>query len=115
MRRIDTLAEDPEAFGGTLERESAWTEDVWLARVGELAPFVVEDKGRPVAAARLVTGADGWVAPEARRRGLGAELLDAAVEACLVAGHASVRLHVTEGNEPARGLYRLRGFGCNGR
>ena len=120
--RLRALAEDPAAFGSTLERESVWSEAEWRARIAEVAPFVVEEEGRPMATAGLATDPDGmphvvamWVAPEARRRRLATALLEAAVQACRAAGHTAVRLHVAEDNGPARALYLRHGFVDTGR
>ena len=50
------------------------------------------------------------VAPEARRAGLGALLLDAAATAARAAGAQRMFLEVDAGNEPAIRLYRNGGF-----
>src|SRR5215207_2407480 len=73
--------------------------------------------GAPAGFALLgVRGADGWiggmgVVPEARRRGLGRALMEAAVEAARGRGVRVLRLEVLEQNEPAARLYRQLGFG----
>jgi hypothetical protein len=38
--RLRALAEDPAAFGSTYEREAAWSDDGWRARIAELAPVL---------------------------------------------------------------------------
>lgn len=50
------------------------------------------------------------VAPHAQRRGLGARLLDALLDAARRGGAASVLLEVRADNEPAKALYAARGF-----
>jgi ribosomal protein S18 acetylase RimI-like enzyme len=56
-----------------------------------------------------------YVAPEFRRRGVGAALLDAAVaHARALPGLRYVRLTVNASNQPARVLYESRGFECVG-
>lgn len=55
------------------------------------------------------------VAPVARRRGLGAALLAAAMGAARARGAEAMFLEVSEGNAPARALYRSFGFAEVGR
>lgn len=55
------------------------------------------------------------VVPEARRRGIGAELVTAAGAAALLRGAASMHLEVAENNHAARGLYAKLGFAEAGR
>jgi ribosomal protein S18 acetylase RimI-like enzyme len=51
-----------------------------------------------------------WVAPEARGRGVGAALLDAAITWARARKAAEVRLDVTAGDGAAARLYRRMGF-----
>jgi ribosomal-protein-alanine N-acetyltransferase len=55
------------------------------------------------------------VAPEVRGQGLGALLLEAALERLMAAGAREVFLEVREGNAPAQALYHRRGFRAIGR
>lgn len=55
------------------------------------------------------------VRPQARRRGLGARLLDAAAGRAKASGATRLFLEVAEDNGPARGLYQHRGFQAAGR
>lgn len=55
------------------------------------------------------------VAPQARRRGVGASLVTAIGVAALVRGAASMHLEVAEDNEPARALYLKLGYEEAGR
>jgi len=55
------------------------------------------------------------VAPAARRRGVGAVLLDRILKAAAEFGARSVFLEVRESNEEARKLYEARGFEIAGR
>jgi ribosomal protein S18 acetylase RimI-like enzyme len=48
--------------------------------------------------------------PQFRRRGLGAMVLEATVEAATAAGASSVSLEVLDGNDAALGLYERHGF-----
>lgn len=55
------------------------------------------------------------VAPEARRRGVGAALVTAACVAALMRGATSMHLEVAEDNAAARALYRRLGYEEAGR
>ena len=55
------------------------------------------------------------VAPHARRRGIGALLLDRILRAAAAFGAKTVFLEVRESNEEARKLYEARGFEVAGR
>ena len=55
------------------------------------------------------------VAPEVRRRGVGAELVTAAAAAVVVRGALSVHLEVAEDNAAARALYAKLGYQEAGR
>ncbi len=55
------------------------------------------------------------VAPDARGRGVGARLLDAALAEAVRRGAATTYLEVRESNGPARQLYASRGFEVRGR
>ncbi|MXN65181.1 GNAT family N-acetyltransferase [Stappia sp. GBMRC 2046] len=89
-----------------------------LSRVaGEVIAFIARDEaGRPVGTAiatidrDLVGIYDVAVAPAARRRGLGARLVEKCLDAGSVRGCAYSWLQVTAENEPARRLYGKLGF-----
>lgn len=55
------------------------------------------------------------VVPEARRRGVGAALVNAAIAAVLARGASSMHLEVAEPNQAARALYAKLGFTEAGR
>lgn len=121
--RLRALADAPDAFGSTLEREQAFGEADWRRRVGGVGPVLVAyDAEEPVAMGGLfVPDDDGpamvwgmWTAPDARRRGIGRQVLDALLEWCRDRGR-DVVLDVTEGNPAARALYVGRGFRSTGR
>jgi ribosomal protein S18 acetylase RimI-like enzyme len=131
--RLAALAEAPHAFGSTLAREQAFTEDVWRLRAGSGRTFGAFDGAQIVG---LATGfpADGlpatgatvtslpgddqpvwhlvgmWVAPGCRGQGVAARLVDAICEQARQAGARTVTLRVTEVNDRARTFYRRFGF-----
>jgi len=121
--RLRALAEDPYAFGSTVEREQGFDDDVWrirvaagrtfLARSGEqvvgIASFYVEDDRERER--QLVSM---WVAPKVRGAGVGELLVRAAREAAAVEGARALTLFVADGNDRARRFYEHLGFRATG-
>ncbi|HJQ48142.1 MAG TPA: GNAT family N-acetyltransferase [Amycolatopsis sp.] len=114
--RLAALAEAPHAFGTRL---SEWQgagdfEARWRGRLTDVdLNLLAAYDGEP---AGIVSGMNShgvvqvlslWVAPFARGRGVGDELLRAVVR---WAGGRRVMLRVVEGNRPAEKLYRRNGF-----
>jgi ribosomal protein S18 acetylase RimI-like enzyme len=106
--RLRALADSPDAFGSTLEREQAFAEADWRRRVsGQVV--VVLDPG-PVSVGGLFD--DGvshvwgmWTDPTHRRRGHARAILDS-----LIPPDAPVELHVNIANHGARTTYERYGF-----
>jgi ribosomal protein S18 acetylase RimI-like enzyme len=121
--RLQALADAPDAFGSTLERELARTVDDWRRWLSPGATFILEDRGMAcglVACAPEATDATVvdlmamWVAPAARGSGA-ADALVAQVIAWARAGDARVvRLQVIGNNVRARRLYERHGFRVTG-
>lgn len=123
--RLRSLADSPDAFSQTLTSAEAVMDALWQSRLiaaaqGELDdPLVAELDGQPVGMLWAKVDRDDlgavdlfqvWVAPEARGRGVGAELIRTAVEWAAARGSREVRLSVTCGETPARRLYEREGF-----
>jgi ribosomal protein S18 acetylase RimI-like enzyme len=114
--RLRALADTPTAFGSSLARERAFTDDEWRQRLsGPNATFLADD-----GAAGTATGIRGeggrrelvgmWVDPAARGTGA-ADALIASVRAWAVGdGGLVLTLGVTEGNDRARRVYVRNGF-----
>lgn len=119
--RLRALADTPDAFGITLAEdlqkpEAGWRERLQLAGA---ATFLAVVDGRDVG---LVVGAPYagtppaaglfamWVAPQARRRGVGAALVEAHLAWARAQGATRVLLDVADANAPAIGLYDALGF-----
>ncbi len=114
--RLRSLREDPSAFSSST---TAWTgsqdtEDRWRTRLADGACFIAYAGATPVGMVAGMTGADGtnqlismWVAPEARRQGIGAELIDAVVA---WNGNRPLSLRVIDGNVAAIRAYEDRAF-----
>jgi ribosomal protein S18 acetylase RimI-like enzyme len=118
--RLRSLAEDPDAFGSTYERDAARPTDWWQNRAAstEQATFVIIDEHERwlgLALVRPDTGPEAvinamWVAAEARRQGAGRMLLDACLEWARSRHFRSVTLSVKADNAPARAAYAAAGF-----
>ncbi len=123
--RLQALADAPQAFGSTYEREAAYGEDVWIGRLGTLAntTIVCECSGTPCGLVTLVrderdhrTGwlVGMWVAPSFRGSGAADRLVASVLEWAGQHGISTVRLHVADGNARAERVYRRHGFSRTG-
>lgn len=113
--RLRSLADAPDAFGSTLERESAFVESDWRARMTNPAVVVLDDD-RPVACGAVFPNRPGraaivamWVDPAARGRGLSRRVLDALV-ASMAGSGLTLELGVNRSNPVARAAYLSYGF-----
>ena len=117
--RLRSLADAPDAFGSTLERELAFSETDWRDRLkkGPRVLVLVDDVpvalggGFPNGDALMVFGM--WTDPAHRRRGHADAVLD------VVVGWARERdlpvvLHVNVANPGARRAYERYGFVATG-
>jgi predicted GNAT family acetyltransferase len=116
--RLRALADSPDAFGSTLEREQDLEEKEWRRR--SVRPvWVAQVDGRPVAmagtflhdGALLVWGM--WTDPAHRGQGLARALLDALIGPAVAEGRP-VALHVNVANPGARAFYEGYGFVATG-
>jgi GNAT superfamily N-acetyltransferase len=119
--RLHALADAPMAFGSTLAQEEAFSDDVWHDRAAGSAEgvdritFIAEREGRWLGMATgLLGGPDDsfpmlvgmFVDGSARRRGLGADLVESIVRWVQDRGCGKLILWVTSNNEAAVELYR---------
>jgi ribosomal protein S18 acetylase RimI-like enzyme len=117
--RVRSLRDAPEAFSVSLAETEARPIESWQQQLAELATFVATTEDRDVGivrggkhelfedAASLVSM---WVAPSARRQGLGLALIDAVVQWARAEGYRRLFLGVSRTNEPAFALYQRAGF-----
>lgn len=131
--RLSALADTPDAFGATLEEESAQPESWWRGRLEPDAPGTTllaslvdaEGDARPAGLVVVAPSFHGpeteagiyavWVAPSARGRGVGDALIRSAVNHARQSGYARVVLDVGDFNEAAQALYARHGFARTGR
>lgn len=121
--RLRALLDAPDAFGTTLDQASAQPAEAWSKQVVEIPAFVAVKDGRDVGLVRCARDQDKmdtawlismWVAPEVRRTGLGAALVDLVIEWARTNGISRLLLDVADVNRPAIALYDLKGFKPNG-
>ena len=124
--RLDALRGEPSAYGSSYERERAYDDEIWLARLQPDAnpTFLWLDDG---GVHGMVVGAPCpddpddarlyamWVRPESRGSGVADALVEAVVAWSVGRRSPALRLHVTEGNVPAERLYARHGFVPSGR
>ena len=117
--RLAALRDAPDAFASTYEREAAYTEEQWRGWFSDrFAMFLahLQDRAEPAGLAGVFDRDDGaglvsmWVRPDARGRGVGEALMNAAAGWAKDRGHDAMYLWVAEANEPARRLYERYGF-----
>jgi predicted GNAT family acetyltransferase len=107
--RLRALADSPDAFGSTLEREAEYGEAEWRRRL--TGPVYVVDDPRPVAVGGVFDNAGTphvwgmWTDPAHRGRGHARRILDA-----LIAPGAPAQLDVNIDNGGARTAYERYGF-----
>ena len=121
--RLRALADAPEAFASTLADGEARDPAAWDAQIEVLPTFVWREGDADLG---MVRGAphDGdseagylismWLAPEARGRGVGAELVREVIAWARGRGLRRLVLDVGVHNAAARRLYELMGFVATG-
>src|SRR5215831_19187960 len=117
--RLEALAEAPEAFGSTYDRELARTTADWQRGLAPGVTLILEDSGR---ARGLVAGMLDpndktiahlmamWIHPALRGSGAADSLVAGHVAWARSVGARSVRIDVFATNARARRLYERHGF-----
>jgi GNAT superfamily N-acetyltransferase len=121
--RLRALADDPDAFGGSFEREHAYTDERWreltrlLATADDRVMFVADDAAGLAGCGGAFTREDGtpqvvamWVAPAARGHGVGREVLTEIEGWARGRGMRRLVLDVVDGNDAAVSMYLHAGF-----
>ena len=116
--RLSALAESPNVFGSSLDREKQFDEEDWREWARSSATFLAFHMGSPIG---IAAGVDGdrpdarkmiamWVHPAHRGIGVAAALLGAVTRWGRNDGAAGLTLWVERTNEAAANLYRRAGF-----
>jgi ribosomal protein S18 acetylase RimI-like enzyme len=125
--RLRALQDSPTAFSSTYAKESQFPDEEWrkravrwssngsaifLAMDGDVGCGMIGAYEENEERAQVVSM---WVAPEARRAGLGKRLVDAAVDWARFRGMRELKLMVTSVNGGAIEFYQRMGFGMTGK
>ncbi|GAA4916342.1 GNAT superfamily N-acetyltransferase [Nonomuraea thailandensis] len=121
--RLRALRDAPDAFGSSYAREIEFPPRKWAERLANqdsrwwVATRDGADAG--LVCVRLEEGAahllSMWVAPEARKDGVGSRLVDEAVKWARTTGAEEIGLWAVDENHAARGLYARKGFTRSGK
>ena len=121
--RLRALQEAPYAFSSSFERERVRTAEDWEELAHDAVVFVAVENDQwlgmvgayiPDDAPEAVGIWGTWVDPQARGRGLGRLLMDAAIEWARDQGAERIDLSVTDHADAAYTLYRQLGFAPTG-
>ncbi|MET0551659.1 MAG: GNAT family N-acetyltransferase [Vicinamibacteria bacterium] len=121
--RLAALAEAPDAFGSTYDRELARTTADWQRWLAPGATLILEDGGTPRGLVAGVLDADDsriahlmamWVHPELRGSGAADSLVAEHRAWARSAGARLLQVDVFVTNERARRLYERHGFRSTG-
>lgn len=121
--RLRALAEAPNAFCSSLERELAFDDQAWRDRLVATATFLAWDGGTAVGTATGTADSHEqngrelvvmWVDPSARHAGVAIALMDAVVGWARTQGSRAIALWVAEDNTDARHTYERYGFELTG-
>ena len=123
--RLRALRDSPLNFWATYADERGRDERWWRSFIEAGGWFIARDGDEPVGIAAGIEYSEAgederllismWVAPEARRAGVGGRLVEAVAKWARRVGAHYLLLEVTETNEPARRLYERHGFIATGR
>jgi ribosomal protein S18 acetylase RimI-like enzyme len=123
--RLRALRSDPASFGSTYERELAFDPDRWVewayedSRGDTYTTLLALDDEEALGIVTAARDQDDptlyhvyamWVAPEARRRGLGRRLLEELETWVRASGGQTSQLSVTSSAAAAKRLYESAGY-----
>ena len=122
--RLEALRSEPAAYSSSYEETLAWSDDVWRQRLADdrRLQLIARVQGRPIGIVGGYLGSEEgddsvavvfgmYVTSEHRGRGIGRLLLTSLIDRLLAFPHIStIRLRVTETQDPARRLYESVGF-----
>lgn len=118
--RLEALRSEPAAYSSSYEATRAWSDDVWRRRLADdrRLQLLARVQGHPIGIVGGYLGSDEgndsvamvfgmFVTSEHRGRGVGTPLID---RLSAFPHISTIRLGVTETQDPARRLYESMGF-----
>ena len=121
--RLNALKESPDSFSRTWEDAVEQTDDYWIELANGIAKgkdtevFIAEDEGEAVGLVSCEVDAESvghienmWASPMARGKGVGRQLMNAAMSYLAHKGCARIELSVPETNQVAINMYKNLGF-----
>ncbi len=118
--RLDMLREAPDAFRTTYAEVAHLGESGWRTRIAGQRHLQARVDGIPLGSVGIWDDPDEepgtttlvamYVVPDARRRGVAVQLVQAVIDDALLRGQERVRLEATSSNTPAIELYARMGF-----
>jgi ribosomal protein S18 acetylase RimI-like enzyme len=118
--RLAALRDSPDWFWSTLEEEVDRPEAWWRSFIAAGGWFLGYVGRRAVGIVGVIRRDERhqlismWVAPDARRAGVGRGLVEAAAQWARADGAQELQLEVTSGNDEALRLYERCGFEMTG-
>ena len=121
--RLRALADAPDAFLSTLERELAFEDGIWRDRASSGNTLLACDGDDAIGTATLIDDCQEvggkevvamWVDPDHRRAGVASALLEQLIDRARRDGAAFIALWVADGNDAARLVYERAGFRATG-
>ena len=121
--RLEALADSPEAFGSTYERELARTTADWQRWISKGATWIIDaDEPRGIVAGARDSDDPGivnlmamWVHPVLRGGPAADALVGSVLSWAAGEGAREVRLRIARGNHRAQRCYERNGFRLTGR
>lgn len=115
--RLRALREEPQAYESTFEDEQHFSDQQWRDRLARASTLLAVDDGKVVGTAVGLLHDAGdmmivamYVAPEARGRGIAAQLIDEIAGMAILQGSRRLVLDVADGNASAARSYHQYGF-----
>ena len=121
--RLRALLDSPDAFGTTANEATALPPESWVEQLAILPTFIAVIDEEDVGVVRFCPDAKRpesgwlismWVAPGARRKGVGSRLIDTLTKFAFSAGFTQIELDVGDSNISAIALYASKGFEATG-
>ena len=115
--RLRAVTESPQAFGDTVEKTKAQTEEVWRKWIANSHIYIIDDNNKSVSAATFRQDIDGvweinavWTDPSYRNKGLSRKIFEQIFFDAKMMSIDVIRLDVNSIQSAAVTLYESLGF-----